>query len=122
MFQVVQVFLIRTITDTASTAIVQIVQSPTSAFEILAEALPTSSNFYISYFIIQGFTIATDVMTQVVSLVVFNVFYRFFARTPRAMYDKWTTLKAIRWGSVMPTITGIVIISMCNCICGGSAK
>lgn len=111
LFQLVQVFLIRTITDTASSAIVQIVQSPTLVFSTLAEALPTSSNFYISYFIIEGLTIAIDVMTQVVSCAIFNVGYKFFAREPRAMYKKWTTLDSISWGSVLPVYTGIVIIS-----------
>jgi hypothetical protein len=117
MFQLIQVFLIRTITDTASSAFVEIAQSPTSVFGILAGALPTSSNFYISYFIIQGFTIATSVMTQVVSCVLFNIFYKFLARTPRAMFKKWSELSYISWGSVMPVHTGIVVISTCFVSC-----
>jgi calcium permeable stress-gated cation channel len=111
MFQLVQVFLIRTITDTASSAIVQIVKSPTLVFSTLAEALPTSSNFYISYFIIEGITIAIDVMTQCVGCVVFGIAYKLFAKEPRAMYKKWTTLSSISWGGVLPVYTGIVVIS-----------
>lgn len=111
MFQLLQVFLIRTITDTASAAIVQVVQEPPRVFSILAEALPTSSNFYISYFIIQGFTIAVDVMTQVVTCVFFTIIYRFWAVTPRRMYQKWTRLQTVSWGSVLPVHTGIVVIS-----------
>lgn len=111
IFQLLQVFLIRTITDTAATAIVQVVQDPTSVFSILAEALPTSSNFYISYFIIQGFTIAIDVMTQVVTCVFFNIMYRFWSGTPRRMYSRWTALESVSWGSILPVHTGIVVIS-----------
>ena len=111
LFQLIQVFLIRTITDTASTAIVQIVDSPTSVFSTLSDALPTSSNFYISYFIIQGFAIATDVMTQVINCIIFVLFYKYLARTPRAMYSKWTTLGSNSWGSIMPVHTCITIIS-----------
>lgn len=111
IFQLLQVFLIRTVTDTAATAVVQIVQDPTSVFSTLAEALPTSSNFYISYFILQGFGIAVDVMTQVVSCVFFNIVYWYWATTPRRMYQEWTTLESVSWGSVMPVHTCIVVIS-----------
>lgn len=110
-FQVVQVFLIRTITDTASTAVVQIVKQPTMVFGILSEALPTSSNFYISYFIVQGLTIATSVLTQVVGCFIFGLLYKFLTGTPRAMFNKWTTLSAILWGSLLPVYTNIVVIS-----------
>ncbi|VUC34369.1 unnamed protein product [Clonostachys rosea] len=112
MFQLVQVFLIRTITDTAATAIIQIVQSPTRVFSVLAEALPTSSNFYMAYFIVEGLAIAVDVTTQVVSCLVFNLIYRLFLRTPRSMYKKWTTLTPISWGGTLPVYTGIVVISI----------
>lgn len=111
-FQLIQVFLIRTLTDTASTAVVQIANDPSSVFSILSSALPTSSNFYISYFIVQGLTIAISVLTQVVGCVIFNILYRFLTGTPRAMYNKWTSLSAIMWGSVLPVYTAIAVISM----------
>lgn len=110
-FQLIQVFLIRTLTDTASTAIVQIADQPSAVFTILGQALPTSSNFYVSYFIVQGLTIATSVLTQVIGCVIFNVLYRFLAKTPRAMYNKWTSLSAISWGSTLPVYTTIAVIS-----------
>lgn len=111
-FQLIQVFLIRTLTDAASTAIVQIASDPGAVFSILSSAIPTSSNFYISYFIVQGLTIATGVLTQVVGMVIFNVLYKFLAGTPRAKYVKWTTLTAISWGSVLPVYTTIAVISI----------
>lgn len=111
MFQLVQVFLIRTITDTAATAFIQIVQSPTRVFSVLAEALPTSSNFYMSYFIVEGLMVAVDVMTQVVSFVVSKVVYKYLAKTPRSMYERWTTLKPISFAESLPVFTGIVVIS-----------
>lgn len=110
-FQVVQVFLIQTLANSASTAIVQIAQDPGKVFDILSSALPTASNFYISYFIVQGLTIATSVLTQVVGCVIFGLLYKFLAGTPRAMYTKWTSLSAILWGSLLPVYTNIVVIS-----------
>ncbi|KAI6779888.1 uncharacterized protein J7T54_001976 [Emericellopsis cladophorae] len=112
VFQVVQVFLIRTLTDTASTLVVQIVDNPASVFSILSTALPTSSNFYISYFILQGITIATSVLTQVIGCIIFSLMYKFLTGTPRAMYNKWTSLSAIMWGSTLPVYTTIVVISI----------
>ncbi|KAH7143821.1 hypothetical protein EDB81DRAFT_508218 [Dactylonectria macrodidyma] len=112
VFQVVQVFLIRTITDTAAGAITGIIQDPNSVFDILSSSLPTSSNFYISYFIVQGLTIATSVLTQVIGCVIFGILYKFLASTPRAMYTKWTTLSSLSWGSLLPVYTNIAVISI----------
>ncbi|KFH43020.1 hypothetical protein ACRE_062400 [Hapsidospora chrysogenum ATCC 11550] len=111
-FQLIQVFLIRTLTDTASTAIVQIANDPGSVFSTLSSAIPTSSNFYISYFILQGLGIAIGVLTQVVGCIVFNVFYKFLTGTPRAKYNKWTSLSALMWGSLLPVYTTIAVISV----------
>lgn len=111
-FQLIQVFLIQTFTNAASTALVQIAQQPGQVFTILSSSLPTASNFYISYFIVQGLTIATGVVTQVVGFFVFTLLYKFLTKTPRAMYKKWTSLSAISWGSVLPVFTNIAVISM----------
>ena len=113
-FQLIQVFLISTLSSSASTVLIQIAKSPNQVFDILSKAIPTSANFFISYFIVQGLTIATGVMTQVVGLVVFRLLYKFLAKTPRAMYTKWTALSAISWGSVMPVYTTIALISKFN--------
>ena len=111
VFQVVQVFLIRSLFDAASTALVKIVNDPSSVFTTLGQTIPTSSNFYISYFMLQGLTIATGVVTQVVGMFVFRILYKFLAATPRAMYNKWTTLSGILWGSLLPVYTNIICIS-----------
>ncbi|KAH7324626.1 hypothetical protein B0I35DRAFT_458334 [Stachybotrys elegans] len=111
-FQIVQVFLIRTVTDSAVAVIIDIVENPDQIFSMLSAAIPTSSNFYISYFIVQGLTIAVGVLTQVVGLVVFRLLYKFLSSTPRSMYNRWTTLSAISWGSTLPVYTAIVVISI----------
>jgi calcium permeable stress-gated cation channel len=111
-FQLIQVFLVTTIASSASAAVMAIIDDPGSIFQTLSSALPKSSNFYISYFIVQGLTIATGVLTQVVGLVIFKLLYKFLAPTPRALYTKWTTLSAISWGSVLPVYTNIAVISI----------
>ncbi|KAK0714898.1 hypothetical protein B0H67DRAFT_553526 [Lasiosphaeris hirsuta] len=111
-FQVIQVFLIATISSSATAVAKQIVDNPASATTILANSLPKSSNLYISYFIVQGLTIATGVLTQVVGFVVFTLLYKFLANTPRALYNKWANLSAISWGSTLPVYTNIVVIAI----------
>lgn len=78
---------------------------------MLSSSVPTASNFYISFFIVQGLTIATSVLTQVFGFVTFTLSSRFTNRTPRIMYDKWTTLSTISLGSLMPIYTNMAVIS-----------
>ncbi|KAK4163183.1 hypothetical protein QBC43DRAFT_290148 [Cladorrhinum sp. PSN259] len=112
VFQVVQVFLVATLSSSATAVAQQVIDNPSSAPTILATNLPKASNIYISYFIVQGLTIATSVITQVVGYFIFTILYKFLAATPRAMYTKWTNLSAISWGSTLPVYTNIVVIAI----------
>ncbi|KAL2754256.1 hypothetical protein ACRALDRAFT_1063155 [Sodiomyces alcalophilus JCM 7366] len=111
-FQLIQVFLVTTIAGSAVGAALEIVNDPMSVFSILSSALPRSSTFYVSYFIVQGLTIASGVISQVAGFVIFKLLYKFLANTPRAMYTKWAALSAISWGSVLPIYTTISVISI----------
>ncbi|KAM0208719.1 hypothetical protein ACHAQD_010309 [Fusarium lateritium] len=112
VFQVLQVFLVQTLANSFVSSIATIVKDPSQVFSMLSSSIPTASNFYISYFIVQGLTIATSVLTQVIGCIIFNLVYKLFASTPRAMYKKWTTLSALTWGSLLPVYTNIAVISI----------
>ncbi|KAK6827993.1 hypothetical protein PG990_009624 [Apiospora arundinis] len=112
-FQVIQVFLITTMTSAATAVAKQIADNPGSVTTVLAENLPKASNFFIPYFIVQGLGIASGILSQVAGFVIFTLMYKFLTGTPRAMYTKWASLTAISWGSVMPVYTNIVVISLC---------
>ncbi|KAK4199435.1 hypothetical protein QBC40DRAFT_82355 [Triangularia verruculosa] len=111
-FQVVQVFLVATLASSAPAVIQQIIDAPDQTPSILAQGLPKASNLYITYFIVQGLTIATSVLTQVVGFFIFTLLYKFLAGTPRALYEKWSNLSAISWGSTLPVYTNIVVIAI----------
>ncbi|KAI1434674.1 hypothetical protein GGR50DRAFT_661130 [Xylaria sp. CBS 124048] len=111
-FQVIQVFLITTLTSAASAVGVQIFEHPEQATSLLAENLPKASNFYISYFIVQGLGIASSLLSQVTGFIIFTLMYKFLSGTPRALYTKWANLSAISWGSVLPIYTNIAVISI----------
>lgn len=111
-FQVVQVFLVATVASSATEVAAKIANDPSQTLNILSTSLPKSSNLYISYFIVQGLTIATGVLTQVVGFFVFTILYKLLARTPRAMYNKWSNLSAISWGSTLPVYANIAVIAI----------
>lgn len=78
---------------------------------ILSSSIPTASNFYISFFIVQGLTVATNLLTQVIGFIMFTLSFKFANRTPRSMYYKWTALSTLSWGSLMPIYTNMAVIS-----------
>lgn len=112
VFQVVQVFLVTTMTSSASAVATQIYQNPQDVTSILASNLPKASNFYISYFIVQGLSVAASVISQAVGFVIFTLMYKFLTGTPRGLYTKWAKLSAISWGSTLPVYTCITVIAI----------
>ncbi|OAR05637.1 hypothetical protein LLEC1_05327 [Akanthomyces lecanii] len=112
VFQVIQVFLVRTMTNAFADSIVDIAQDTSKVLPILAQNIPKAANFYISYFIVQGLTIAIGTLTQVVGLFVFRLLYKYLSGTPRALFQKWTTLAGVLWGSILPVYTNIVVIGI----------
>jgi hypothetical protein len=109
-FQVVQVFLFVPLGSAASSVAEQLAHNPSSITSLLARKLPLASNFYISYFILQGLTISSGVVSQVVGFLTFRLLHRYTAKTPRFMYTKCTSLSAISWGSIVPVFSNIAVI------------
>ena len=103
-FQVIQVFLVTTLTSAASAAVPQIIKNPSSVTNLLAENLPLASNFYISYFILQGLTLSSGALLQIAGLVISKVLGTILDGTPRKMYQRWSTLSALGWGTIFPVI------------------
>ena len=110
LFQVIQVFLVTTITSGASGAVISIIQNPSSATSLLATDLPTASNFYISYFILQGLAISSGAILQIVGVILFKVLGKLLDSTPRKMYKRWISLSGLGWGTVFPLYTLLTVI------------
>jgi hypothetical protein len=116
-FQVVQVFLITTVTSSASAVTTQILQNPSSAPGLLATNLPKASNFYISYFILFGLMQAALQLLNIVPLLMYLLLGKFLDKTPRKKYNRFINLPGIGWGSTYPkfTLLGVIAISY-SCI------
>lgn len=116
-FQVIQVFLITTFSSGASTVATKIANEPTSVPILLAKNLPKASNFYLSYFIIQGLGSATKNVLNYSDLFQYIFYDRVFDRTPRQKYNRITQMKGIGWGSVYPKFANFAVIAIAySCI------
>ncbi|KAE8354584.1 DUF221 domain protein [Aspergillus coremiiformis] len=111
-FQVVQVFLVTTLTSAASAATTQIIKDPLSAKDLLAQNLPKATNFYISYFLLQGLTMSSMAVVQVAGALFFKFITTFFDRSPRRLYERWSALSGISWGNIFPVFTNMGVIAL----------
>lgn len=109
IFQVVQVFLVTTLSSAASGAIESIIQDPISARVLLSQNLPKASNFYISYFILQGLAMSATRMAHLGS-VIRHQFMGHSGKTPRQMATRYHRLRRIHWGAVYPVFTNMGVI------------
>ncbi|KAF2103468.1 DUF221-domain-containing protein [Rhizodiscina lignyota] len=112
-FQVIQVFLVATLGSAASSVVQSIIDDPTSVTTLLANHLPLSSNFYLSYFVLQGLGIVSGLLLGLSGLVLFYVMGKFFDKTPRKMWKRWINLSGLGWGTVFPIYTNLFVIAIC---------
>ncbi|KAJ5688862.1 hypothetical protein N7462_003254 [Penicillium macrosclerotiorum] len=112
VFQVVQVFLVTTLTSAASAATAQIIKNPLSAKDLLAQNLPKATNFYISYFLLQGLSMSSMALVQIASALIFKFVTTFFAYSPRRLFRRWAELGSLSWGNVFPVFTNMGVIAL----------
>ncbi|KAF1966987.1 DUF221-domain-containing protein [Bimuria novae-zelandiae CBS 107.79] len=117
VFQVLQVFLVNTIASGAAAVLSQAANNPSSIPTILATNLPSAANSYLTYFIVQGLTNASNNMLNYSDLLSYIFFDKFFDKTPRQKYKRFTQLKGIQWGKVFPKYGNFLIIAIAySCI------
>ena len=75
-FQVVNVFLAIALGSSAAAVATQIVQNPGEALQKLSSSFPKSVNFYYSYLCLQGLTISSGVLLQIVALILSHILGR----------------------------------------------
>lgn len=111
-FQVIQVFLVTTMTSAASSVAAQIAKDPSSATGILAQNIPKASNFYISFMLLQGLAISSGALLQIVGLVLYKLLGMLLDNTPRKQWRRWSSLSGLGWGTVFPIYTNITVIAI----------
>lgn len=111
-FQVIQVFLVTTMTSAASSAIPTILKNPGSVTSLLASNIPKASNFYISYMILQGLAVSAGALLQIAGLVVYKLLGWLLDNTPRKQWRRWSSLSGLGWGTVFPVYTNLCVIAI----------
>lgn len=116
-FQVFQVFLVTTFSSGAAAVASKIVKEPHSAPALLAESLPKASNFYLTYFLIQGLTNAASNVLNYSDLFEYLFYQYFWDKTPREKFASYSQMKGISYGSLFPKFTNLLVIAIAySCI------
>lgn len=109
-FQVIQVFLVTTLSSAVSASLTQILEKPTSAASLLSLDLPKASNFYISYILVQCLGFGAGQLVPVFSLFYFYVLQK-GTKDNRKTYQRWHRLRKVHWGRLFPVFTNLGVIS-----------
>ncbi|KAI0429063.1 hypothetical protein F5Y09DRAFT_357229 [Xylaria sp. FL1042] len=117
---VFQVFLVTAVFSGAATVASQLAENlrdPTAIPALLATQLPKSSNYYLTYFIVQGITSAADNLLNYSNLLEYLSLEYLVDETPRQKFRRHTSMKDIAWGQVFPKFTNFAIIAIAySCI------
>ncbi|KAH7311115.1 hypothetical protein BKA65DRAFT_163797 [Rhexocercosporidium sp. MPI-PUGE-AT-0058] len=111
LFQVIQVFLVMTLTSAASSVVTVLIKDPMSIRNILSTALPKASNFYISYFILQGLALSASRIVHLGGVVRHQIM-RWTGGRPRLIARRYHRLRKLHWGSVFPMFTNMGVIAI----------
>ncbi len=108
-FQVVQVFLVTTLTSAASAAFTQIIENPLSVKDLLSKNLPKASNFYLSYITVQCLAGGAIGLVHFIDLFRHTLLAKSIQH-PRRAVRIYQRLKQPHWGGIFPVFTNLGVI------------
>lgn len=111
-FQVVNTFLACALGSSAASSVQSIIQDPSSAMPLLASELPKSSNFYLSYLCLYGLVFSSKALANVVGLALSKVLGRILDKSPRAKWNRYTTLGQPDFSVLYPSFQLICLIAL----------
>ncbi|KAI9509025.1 hypothetical protein F5148DRAFT_1283361 [Russula earlei] len=93
------------------TGVGSIVNNPTGIPTLLAQNLPKSSTFFLTFVILQGLAGTAVGFLQIVPLVLYYVKITLLASTPRSVQDIKYSPRTSEWGTLFPTMTQLAVIT-----------
>jgi len=111
MFQVINGFLVVTFASGIIAALPGLVNHPTGVPTLLAQKLPQSSTFFLTFVILQGLSGTATGFLQIGPLVMYYVKITLLASTPRSVYKIKYSPRTSNWGTLFPTMTQLVVIT-----------
>ncbi len=116
-FSVFQIFLVTTFSSGAAAVTAKIARDPASAPNLLASSVPTASNFYLTYFILQGLGSAASTIVNYSDLFEYYFYEYFWDKSPREKFGTYASMKGTPWGSWYPKFTNFLVIAIAySCI------
>lgn len=116
-FQIIHVFLVTTFSSGAAAVAAKIAKDPTRAPDLLASSLPTASNFYLTYFILQGTSSAASNILDYSETATYVFYEYFWCKTPRDKFETYAQMRGTPWGAWLPKFTNFLIIAIAySCI------
>ena len=112
VFSVFQVFLVTTFSSGAAAVIAKIAEDPQETPRLLAEALPKASNFYLTYFILQGTASAASSVLNYSDLFEYLFYEYFWDKTPREKFNTYASVKGTPWATWYSKFTNFVVIAL----------
>lgn len=109
-YLMVNSFLVVALASSATSVVTKIIDDPTSAMDILAKNLPLSSNFFISYIALQGLTVSSGGLFQIVGFVLYYLLGSLFDSTVRKKWNRFAGLGTVLWGTAFPIYTNLACI------------
>jgi hypothetical protein len=111
-FLIVNAFLVTTLASSAASTVAEIIKTPEKTLSILADGLPKASNFYISFIILQGLTVASGSLFQVVGLFLYYILGAILDKTVRKKWNRFSGLGSMAWGTTFPIFTNLTCITL----------
>lgn len=108
VFLLIELFIIPTLSSGLLATIQDLIQSPGNVTTILAKNLPTASNYYFSFLIVQALSISASSITQTIRL--FNFYVLGGTNTPDSVFSKLSFTNRTRIGSNIPWYTTFAVI------------
>ncbi|KAL4987096.1 hypothetical protein BDW68DRAFT_114168 [Aspergillus falconensis] len=110
-FLFVQLFLVVAIASSFST-IIDNITNFTNWPELLAQNIPSSSNYFFSYMILQALSVSAGALVQIFSLVSWFILAPILDSTARRKWARTTNLNQMQWGTFFPVYTTLASIGL----------
>ncbi|KAI0064338.1 DUF221-domain-containing protein [Artomyces pyxidatus] len=112
LFEVINGFLVVTLSSGIIASLPGLLNNPTSVPTLLAQNLPKSSTFFLTYIILQGLSGTAGGLLQIVSLILYYVKLVLMGATPRSVYNIKYKARTSNWGTLFPQTTLLVVITL----------
>ncbi|GEQ66548.1 hypothetical protein JCM33374_g211 [Metschnikowia sp. JCM 33374] len=104
-FLFIQQFLVVSVSTSLIVVLLQVVEKPVSIPILLAANIPKSSVFFFKYLSVKTFSLCGSNFLKLSELFMNFFVYQWTDRTPRMKFNRLSTLRKVKWGSLYSTLS-----------------